>query len=107
MDQELNLNSQIDISNIPRESIETKSTIKTIKDIIQDDNIGETLVARNTSIQNFVKESKDIISDENKEHLFSIEMVKTKVIERYADQIEETLDELLITNNLVQYKENW
>ena len=107
LDKELNLNSQIDISGIPRENIETKSSVNTMNDIITNDKIGEELVARNESIQSFVKESKDIIPDKDKEQLFPIETVKTKVIERYPDKIEETLDKLLTNNNLTQYKENF
>jgi len=107
LDKELDLNSQIDISGIPRENIETKSSVNTMNDIITNDKIGEELVARNESIQSFVKESKDIIPDKDKEQLFPIETVKTKVIERYPDKIEETLDKLLTNNNLTQYKENF
>ncbi len=106
LDQQLNLNSKIEISDLKIERQESKR-LNTMNDIITNDKIGEEVFARNENIQNFVQENKDTIPDENKAQLFPLENIKTKIIERYPEKIEAILDEILINNNLTQYKENF
>jgi len=106
LDQELDLNSKIDISDLKIERQESKR-VKTMNDIITNDKIGEELVARNKSMEKFVTGESNNIEIENKETIFPLQTIKTKVTERYADTIENTLNDLLKNNNLSQYKDQF
>jgi len=106
LDQELNLNSKIDISDLKVERQGSKRP-KTMNDIITNDKIGEELVARNKSMEKFVTGESNNIEIENKETIFPLQTIKTKVTERYEETINDTLNDLLWKNNLSQYKDQF
>lgn len=78
-----------------------------MSDIINKQDIGETLVEENKSINTYINDANEIATEDKKDTLFPIEKIKNKILQRYPKEIEKALDSLLQKNNLTQYKENF